>query len=133
MSLYNELFGVNQATFYVLPMLNKHPDEYPRFRDCFADDDKSKKTITVYTRVGGGNRDDYQDEIDKLTQMKGYMGNYDDDFDETYCSFVFKVPKKFEKDYELVLKGKLLETSKENKEQVEKVYPKLKGKFVWDK
>lgn len=28
--------GVNQATFYILPMLGKHPDEYPRFRDCFT-------------------------------------------------------------------------------------------------
>ncbi len=34
MSLYNMINGVNPATFFILPMLGKHPDEYPRFRDC---------------------------------------------------------------------------------------------------
>ena len=28
--------GVNPATFFILPMLGKHPDEFPRFRDCWA-------------------------------------------------------------------------------------------------
>ena len=54
MSLYNMLNGVNIATFFILPMLDKHPDEYPRFRDCFIGEDKN--SIVVYTRVGGGNR-----------------------------------------------------------------------------
>ena len=28
--------GVNPATFFILPMVaEKHPDSYPRFRDCF--------------------------------------------------------------------------------------------------
>lgn len=35
MSLYNMINGVNPATFIILPMLGKHPNEYPRFRDCF--------------------------------------------------------------------------------------------------
>jgi hypothetical protein len=30
MSLYNMVHGTTQATFFVLPMLGKHPDEYPR-------------------------------------------------------------------------------------------------------
>jgi len=25
--------GANPSTFFILPMLDKHPDEYPRFRD----------------------------------------------------------------------------------------------------
>lgn len=53
MSLYNMINGVNPATFIILPMLGKHPDEYPRFRDCFIKDGM----IEVYTRVGGNNRD----------------------------------------------------------------------------
>ena len=46
--------GVNPATFLFLPMLGKHPDEYPRFRDCFISEDETQKI--VFTRVGGGNR-----------------------------------------------------------------------------
>lgn len=38
MSLYNMLNGVNPCTFLILPMLGKHPDEYPRFRDCFIEE-----------------------------------------------------------------------------------------------
>ncbi len=54
MSLYNMINGVNPATFFILPMLGKHPDEYPRFRDCFVGEDQ--KSIEILTRVGGGNR-----------------------------------------------------------------------------
>ena len=59
--------GVQPATFFLLPMLGKHPDEYPRFRDCFVgkqhtDGEKdqfgipkqkhgNEELISVYTRV----------------------------------------------------------------------------------
>ena len=59
MSLYNLVQGVTSAVFFVLPMLGKHPDEYPRFRDCFLKDAEHPEYdnhIHVYTRVGGGNR-----------------------------------------------------------------------------
>jgi hypothetical protein len=37
MSLYNMMNGANPATFFILPMLGeKHPEQYPRFRDCFV-------------------------------------------------------------------------------------------------
>lgn len=49
------LHGVNPATFLILPMLGKHPDEYPRFRDCFITEDDH---ILILTRVGGPNRDE---------------------------------------------------------------------------
>jgi len=59
MSLYNMMFGVNQATFYILLMLGKHPEEYPRFRDCFISETEHPQydnMIHIYTRVGGNNR-----------------------------------------------------------------------------
>ena len=47
--LYNLINGVNLATFIILPMLGKHPDEYPRFRDCFiAENEDCQIDITKY-------------------------------------------------------------------------------------
>ena len=151
MSLYNMINGVNPATFLLLPLLGKHPDDYPRFRDCFIGklsnstdevdtfgiplkkQDTAYKVISVYTRVGGGNRGDYQKEIQKLRKMPEYVEDYDDDFDSTFATFVFKIPAKFLKDYELIINGDWDNLSDEYKNQVDKVYPKLKGKLPWHK
>lgn len=148
MSLYNMMNGVNQATFFILPMLDKHPDEYPRFRDCFIgklENDKkevdqydiplqkldtSKRRISVYTRVGGGNREGYQKEIKILQNTEGYIQDYDDDFDTTFATFLFNVPKKWEKDFDLISNDKLEEISKEYQKQIIKTYPKLKEKIL---
>ena len=147
MSLYNAINGVNPATFFILPMLGeKHPDSYPRFRDCFVgelsnsdeDDqfgipkkelDQSKRVISVYTRVGGGNREDYKDEIKELRSHPNYIWDYDDDFDSTFATFQFSVPKEFESDYDLVLKGEIERISDKYKERLYTVYPKLKETF----
>ena len=151
MSLYNLVNGVNPATFFILPMLGKHPDEYPRFRDCFigkaTNDDVevdafgipvkkqelSKKLISIYTRVGGGNREDYENEISELRAMKSYIEDYDDDFDSTFATFVFEVPEEVAGDYSKVINGEIMETSQQYKDQVDKVFPKLKGKLPWHK
>lgn len=144
MSLYNMMNGVNPATFFILPMLGKHPDYYPRFRDCFigtvgnseTDTDEfgiprkkqdfSKQTISVYTRVGGGNRDSYEKEITELRKMKGYIEDYDDDFDCTFATFVYEVPEEFVKDYQLIKEGKIKKISKRYKDRLYEIYPKLK-------
>lgn len=81
MSLYNMLNGVNPATFFILPMLDKHPDEYPRFRDCFIGEDKN--SIVIYTRVGGSNRNCGFGE-EELYKHPNFIKTYDDCFDSTY-------------------------------------------------
>jgi hypothetical protein len=145
MSLYNMVNGVKQATFFILPMLGKHPDEYPRFRDCFIggleNDEENdqfgipkkkttdEKVISVYTRVGGGNRDDYQTQIDELRKMPNYVKDYDDDFDSTFATFVFLVPEKWKTDFDKLTSGKANEISNEYKEELKRVFPKLAEKF----
>ena len=132
MSLYNIMNGVTPVTFIILPMLGKHPDEYPRFRDCFlGDEDRPdlKGKIHVYTRAGGGNRETYEKEILELRKDKNYITDYDDSFDSTFASFVFNVPEKWKKDFDLAVKGKLSELSDKYKSQMKKIYPKLKDKF----
>jgi hypothetical protein len=137
--------GVQPATFWLLPMLGKHPDEYPRFRDCFpgllsnsTEVDQfniPKKSVTrdnfisVYMRIGGGNREYYETEIAELQNSPHYLKDYDDDFDNTFATFVFLVPVEFLEDFVKIIQGKLLETSQKYQDILYKVYPKLTEKF----
>jgi len=149
MSLYNMVNGVQPAVFFLLPMLGKNPDEYPRFRDCFSgkmwqdfnDKDQfeiptlkhgDEELISVYTRVGGNNRPDYKEEIKQLQSMPEYVEDFDDKFDNTFAIFVFKVPEKFKNDFALIKEGKVIETSQDYKDIVDKVYPELKDKMPWN-
>lgn len=147
MSLYNQIYGVNPATFFILPMLGRHPEEYPRYRDCFAgkfsrsEDEKdpfgiplrkvnnSIDIISVYLRVGGGNRIEYQEEIEELRSHPEYINDFDDTFDNTFAIFEFSVPEEWKADYQLIKEGKVKELSDEYKTGVKIIYPKLEDKL----
>ncbi len=138
MSLYNMIHGVGKAAFFVMPMLgDEHPGNYPRFRDCFISDKEHPEYdghIHVYTRVGGGNRGQGYGE-DQLYKHPQFVTSFDDDFDNTYATYVFCVPEKWKADFELVKEGKLESLSKEYQLQVRKVFPELKEKLdeLWGK
>lgn len=123
MNLYNLMNGVNPATFVILPMLNRHPEEYPRFRDCWLNEDEQ---IVVYTRVGGGNRNCGFGE-EKLYQDPNFVKTYDDENDPTYGYYVFNVPEKWKTDFENIINGN--KPSEDYLKQMCKVYPKLADKF----
>lgn len=132
MCFYNSINGVNQSTFFILPMLGKHPDEYPRFRDCFLfDEDRPeyKGHIHIYTRTGGGNREAYEEQNQMMVDMDGYVDDYDDDFDSTYATWVFEVPEKWKADHDALITGNISAVSNEYKEQMKDVFPKLADKF----
>lgn len=96
MSLYNMLFGNNPLATAYLGMLNLSPTDVGRFRDCFLrKTDLGEIQIVVYTRNGGGNREEYEDVTDTLRAHPDYISDYDDDFDCTYASYVFRVPEQF--------------------------------------
>ena len=124
MSMYDMLNGMNKATFFILPMLGKHPDEYPRFRDCFVEDG----TIAVYTRVGGDNRG-YGFGEEELYKHPNFLYTEDDDFDSTYATYYFNVPPEFEADFNLIMEDKMQEVSQAYKHQLYKIYPKLTEQF----
>lgn len=89
--LYNALFGVNPIADTLLFTLGLTRGDCGRFRDCYIADNQ----IVVYTRNGGGNRDDYQDVFDELSNHPNYTGDYDDDFDCTYAYITFSFPENF--------------------------------------
>jgi len=125
--------GVNETcVFFILPMLDKHPESYPRFRDCFLNDDEHPEYdnhIHIYTRVGGNNRGcDYGEE--ELMKHPNFVATLDDSFDNTYASYIFSVPDEWKKDFDKIMEGKVADISDEYKNQIRKIYPKLEEQ--WD-
>lgn len=90
MSLYNMLFGRNPYSQILLSLLGLSESDCGRFRDCFTNENGTE--IHVYTRNGGGNREEYQDTIDELAKHPCYLSDADDDYDCTYATIVFRVP-----------------------------------------
>ena len=129
MSLYNMVNGFNPACVFLLPMLGRKYDEYPRFRDCFVTDDGN---IQIYTRVGGANRNTGYGE-EKLYDDPNFVTTFDDEFDNTYGSYIFKVPEKWKNDFDLVLSGKFDETSEEYQKMIKEAYPYLVENGLLDK
>jgi hypothetical protein len=129
MSLYNMMMGFNPACVVILPMLGRKEDEYPRFRDCFITDEGN---IAIYTRVGGGNRKcGYGEE--ELYNDENFITTYDDEYDNTYGTYEFKVPEKWKADFNLIINGMYCEVSQEYVDYVKEFYPKLAEKGVIDK
>lgn len=94
MSLYNMLHGVNPLSDIILASLGLTSGDFGRFRDVYMDQDESgNDRIRVHTRCGGGNRESYEDVIDTMRGHKHFLFDEDDDFDCTYCDFVFSVPE----------------------------------------
>ncbi len=126
--------GVTLATFYLIPMLgDKHPDEYPRFRDVYTSDQDHPEYdnhIHLYTRVGGGNRNCGYGE-DELYQHPNYVETFDDESDCTYATYVFSVPEQWKADYAAFIEGRPTDLSPEYRAQAEKVFPRLEGKWPW--
>jgi hypothetical protein len=100
MSFYNSLFGVNNAAPVLLKILGKTDGDFGRFRDAYLNETGEK--IIIYTRCGGGNREDYQHVFDEMEQHPNYLRNYDDDFDCTYAYFEFAVPDTFKDELKIM-------------------------------
>ena len=129
MSLYNMMIGFNPACVVIMPMLGRKQNEYPRFRDCFITEDGN---IAIYTRVGGGNRNcGYGEE--ELYADAHFIKTYDDEYDNTYGTYEFKVPEKWKADFEAILDGRVNDVSQEYIDYVKEFYPTLAEQGVIDK
>ncbi len=136
MSLYNMINGVNPATFILLPMYGKHPDEYPRFRDCFSDG----RTVELLLRMGGDNGNCWEDNNDNcdcpactlnkmLEESPHFLKRTDAEFDSTYCKILFSIPEEWEEDYKKIMDARAGEVSDAYVENACKIYPKIDGKL----
>jgi hypothetical protein len=129
-SMYRMTNGVNPSTFFVLPMLSeKHPDDYPRFRDCFSVvNEKGENQIHVLTRVGGANRNQGFGE-EELQKHPNFLYDADEEEDNTYATYVFSIPKEWKEDFKRITEGNLKEISQAYQHRLRKVFPKLNDKF----
>lgn len=98
MSLYNLIFGYNPCARVLLAFLKLRVDDVPRFRDCYlARAETGELEIAIYTRTGGGNRDEYENTETKpnnhdLRAVEGYVHDEDSANDSTYATFFYRVP-----------------------------------------
>lgn len=129
MSFYNMANGFNPACVFIMPMLGRKQDEWPRFRDCFVSQDGN---IEIYTRVGGANRGCGFGE-EELYKDPNFITSYDDDFDNTYATYVFSVPEKWKEDFDKIVDGKIRETSLEYQNYLREFFPLLEEKGIFDK
>ena len=126
--LYNMVNGYNLACLWIMPLLGRHEDEYPRFRDCYLEEKNGEYLIVIYTRVGGGNRNcGYGEE--ELYKDPLFVETVDDDFDKTYAEYKFRVPEKWKDDFNKILEGDFANTSNEYKKLIKSFYPKLTNKL----
>ena len=79
--LCNELLGWKDFTV----------DSFPRFREAVVEE--KEPWIAVRTRTGGGNREEYADEIRHCQSLLNFHHSEDDSFDNTYMYFWYKVPR----------------------------------------
>ena len=123
MSLYNALFGFNIACVYLMPMLGRKQEEYPRFRNCFLGDDE--ETIEIYTRVGPSNMGCGFGE-EEIMKDPLFVRMEPDGFDPTYGTYIFSVPDKWKEDFHKIIDGKIKETSDEYKQMIREFFPSEK-------
>jgi hypothetical protein len=87
--LYNMLFGENASQKeFLFAILEKEQSDFGRYRDIYVTDEY----IVVHTRNGGGNREDYEDVFDEMSEHPLYVYDEDDDYDCTYANIYFKHP-----------------------------------------
>lgn len=93
MSLYNMLHGthgLDRLLGFVLDLdIAGGKYDTGRYRDIWLEDGK----ICLFTRNGGGNREEYQGVLDDLAEHPNYIADYDDDFDPTYATIEFSYPE----------------------------------------
>ena len=62
---------------------------------------------------------------EELYKDPNYVSTYDDEFDPTYATYLFKVPEKWKPDFDLIMADKFSEVSDDYYQQVCEFYPKL--------
>lgn len=115
--LYNMVFGMNPLSDVILATLGLTRQDCGRFRDCFV----ANSEIAVYTRNGGGNREEYQPIIDKLAEHPCYLRDQDDDFDCTYATIYFSFPEEFAEDLKKIDSGEKFDPDKKWKDAIEAI------------
>lgn len=95
MSMYNLVFGTSGWPRGVMALVIPNPDMIGRYRDHWMEavDNDDALVLAIYTRMGGGNREDYAETLAALHALPEFLSDDDDTYDSTYCTLRFKVTK----------------------------------------
>lgn len=80
------IFGMNPNADLVLALIGLKRSDVERFRDCGMNEDG----VIIHTRTGGGNREDFPQEL--LVKNANYLSDEDCEGDCTYANYYFKFP-----------------------------------------
>ena len=95
--MYNLMFGKNPNSEVVLALLGLKENDIERYRNAWM----TNEGITIHTRTGGGNREDYPNET--ITSHPCYLSDEDEEDDSTYANYFFKFPEEIKDDCALFL------------------------------
>lgn len=103
MSLYEIMFGDGKRGWPLLSALGfEKVTDVGRYRTAWlerdavspvGDDGIVNCRIAVYTRNGGGNREEYAQVFATLATHPCYLFDIDDEFDATYATIYFSMPE----------------------------------------
>lgn len=92
MSLYGMVFGQTPYGPALVGLLaTVAPLDPGRFRDAWVERHGDEIVVAVYTRNGGGNREDQGDALESMHAHPWFRSNADDEFDSTYATLRFTV------------------------------------------
>lgn len=96
MSMYSLVFGKSEWPTEIMRMFGLTPEMIGRYRDHWIERDPTMENaliLAVYTRNGGGNREDYAEQIGQMQALATYVSDEDDTFDSTYATFRFRMSR----------------------------------------
>ena len=87
------LFASNPLAGYLLYHLGLRTQEIGRFRDISIVKADGEYRLRLLTRMGGGNRLSYEENISSLKKHPLYLEDRDSKGDNTYAEFDFRMPE----------------------------------------
>lgn len=125
-----DLKDCNQAAYYILPMLGRHPNNFPGFFDVAVGDDRRPEYDHHIHIIVHRDRL-YQDNkyLFSLKTDPNFIAYLEDEDYEDYATLVFRIPPFWRLDYIRFVNGDYDEFSDDYKDRVEKIFPEL-GKLL---
>lgn len=94
--MYRLLHGDSGWPMEMMYAWGLKPDMVGRYRDHWLEqvpDDADTLILALYTRNGGGNREEYADQLRRMHELVTFVSDEDDTFDPTYCTLRFRLTR----------------------------------------
>lgn len=95
MSMFDLVIGNSGFPLPIIDVIYEVPlNQVARYRDHWLErSGEDTLILAVYTRMGGGNREDYAEQIKAIHQTPNFLSDDDDAYDSTYSTLRFGLRK----------------------------------------